>query len=983
MARAPLLDSRDGPLRSRVSRAPVVADRARAQERLDSLLATDGVPRGLDEPLVAPVLLAIADHSPYLWQLICNDPARLARLLVAPPEESLSACLEKLSAWAAQSISESEVMQLLRHAKQEMALLIALADLCGAWTTETVMAALTAAADVFVQTALHFALSAAARAGQLICEDASDPERGCGVVILALGKHGGGELNYSSDTDLIVLFDPDCAAAPPHEAASFFIKLTRRLVKILQERTADGYVLRVDLRLRPDPGSTAIAIAAPAAYAYYEIYGQNWERAAMIKARVIAGDRRLGADFLRRLTPFIWRKYLDYASIADIHAMKRQIHVVRGHGEVAVAGHDVKLGRGGIREIEFFVQTQQLVYGGKKPDLRGRKTLDMLAELQRDSLISLDARDDLSAAYLILREIEHRLQMVADEQTQRLPADAGDLRRFANFCGFADEPSFAAFLSDRLNLVAEHYGRLFEEAPGLSSDIGNLVFTGVSDDPETMATLERMGFRRPPLAAETIRGWHFGRRAAMRSERARELLTELVPALLQAFGQSGDPDGALLAFDSALERMKAASELLAILKSNAPLRDIFANLLGGAPRLAEMVVRRPHILDAVFDRQRLATGFDLDTLKQKLAAQVLAQVSSQAATEDFLDVLRDFMQEESFLIGLRLLVDVISPEAAGVAYAALAEAVVGETLTHVRDVFAEKYGRVAGSRCVVLGLGKLGSREMSAASDLDLILIYDFDPARPNADGAQELDVVRYFTLLTQRLISALTVTTRRGNLYEVDLRLRPSGRKGPVATQFSSFASYQSSEAANWEHMALTRARVIAGDASLAEEVEATRAEILTRPPTEFLRRDVADMRQLILQEKTPRGLFDLKYAAGGLVDIDFIAQYLCLSFAHEDKRLLVNHPARLLAAAAEAGILAPEPANILLDARRLYGNVTQLLQAFVGPESPEGPLNAVVGRRLAATAGVPDMARLESQISDTRKRVKEVFEAVIGVVT
>lgn len=700
----------------------------------------------------------------------------------------------------------------------------------------------------------------------------------------------------------------------------------------------------------------------------------------MIKARVLAGDRQLGADFLQRLRPFIWRKYLDYASITDIHAMKRQIHVVRGHGEVAVAGHDVKLGRGGIREIEFFVQTQQLVYGGKKPDLRGRRTLDMLAELQRDKLISLDARDDLSAAYLILREIEHRLQMVADEQTQRLPADENDLSRFANFCGFADEPSFAAFLSDRLNLVAEHYGRLFEEAPGLSSDIGNLVFTGVSDDPETLATLERMGFRRAPLAAETIRGWHFGRRAAMRSERARELLTELVPALLQAFGQSGDPDGALFAFDSALGRMKAASELLAILKSNAPLRDIFANLLGGAPRLAEMVVRRPHILDAVFDRQRLATGFDLAALKEKLAAQVSAQA---ATTEDFLDVLRDFMQEESFLIGLRLLVDVISPEAAGLAYAALAEAVVEAALAHVREVFAAKYGLVPGSRCVVLGLGKLGSREMSAASDLDLILLYDFDPAQPNADGAQELDVVRYFALLTQRLISALTVTTRRGNLYEVDLRLRPSGRKGPVATQFSSFASYQSSEAANWEHMALTRARVIAGDASLAAEVEATRAEILSRPPPEFLRRDVVAMRQLILQEKTARGLFDFKYSTGGLIDIDFIAQYLCLSHAHEDKNLLANNPARLLVAAEEAGFLAPEPASILLDARRLYGDVTQLLQAFVGPESLEAPLNAVVGRRLAAIAGVPDMARLETQLSETRMRVKDIFEAVIGAVT
>ncbi len=381
------------------------------------------------------------------------------------------------------------------------------------------------------------------------------------------------------------------------------------------------------------------------------------------------------------------------------------------------------------------------------------------------------------------------------------------------FVAMTSLAAFSEVFAAHLTEVAEHYARLFERAPGLSSEIGNLVFTGVIDDPETLKTLTELGFRRPALAAETIRGWHFGRHPAMQSERAREILTELVPALLQSFAQSGDPDAALVAFDAALGRMKAVTELLAILKSNAQLRDLFANILGSAPRLAEMVVRRPHVLDAAIDANRLAANLEAKTFSRRLAAQM----SAQAMTEDFLDLLRDFQQEESFLIGVRLLADLIAADDAGAGYSNLAQSVVDAALSHVLAIFAEKYGPVRGGRCVILGLGKLGSREMTAASDLDLILLYDFDPDHPLADGPQALHAVRYFTMLTQRLISSLTVTTRRGLLYEVDLRLRPSGRKGPVATQFSSFRTYQAEEAASWEHLALTRARVIAGDASCA----------------------------------------------------------------------------------------------------------------------------------------------------------------------
>ncbi len=979
----PLPAGRAPALRDLLGKAPLTAEAVQARAKLEDFLAQDffadaGERRWVvSDGTIGALLLGIADHSPYLWRLIRADPARLRHLLGTPPQQSLAVCLEFAASACDEAATEAEVMRLLRRAKQEIALLVALADLGGVWSGEMVMAALTAAADVFVKSALRFVLRRAAAGHHLHCANPAEPEQECGVVILALGKHGAGELNYSSDTDLIVLFDPaSIAAAGQAEPAALFVRLTRQFVKILQERTADGYVLRVDLRLRPDPGSTAIAISRPAAFSYYELFGQNWERAALIKARPIAGDLRLGAVFLAGLTPFIWRKYLDYAAIADIHAMKRQIHAVRGHAEIAVAGHNVKLGRGGIREIEFFVQTQQLIYGGKRVKLRGAKTLAMLAELAREELISRAAQEDLAAAYLFLREIEHRLQMIADEQTQRLPKDEAELCRFANFCGYADLASFAEIFIFHLSRVAEHYARLFERAPGLSAEIGNLVFTGVGDDPETLETLSLLGFERPALAAETIRGWHFGRHPAMRSERAREVLTELVPALLQAFADSGDPDAALVAFDSALGRMKAVVELLSILKSNAHLRELFATILGSAPRLAEMVVGRPHVLDSAMDRNILAADLDEAAFEARLELQLAAE----ASTEDFLDSLRDFAKEESFLIGVRLLADLVTPETAGAAYAALAESIAAAALGHMLEIFAAKYGRVPGGRCVVLGLGKLGSREMTAVSDLDLILIYDFDPDHPHADGPQALHAVRYFTKLTQRLISCLTVATRRGPLYEVDMRLRPSGRKGPVATQFASFCAYQAKDAETWEHMALTRARVIAGDPSLRTEVEAARIEILSRPPALSLRRDIAEMRHLIMQEKSERGPFDLKYAAGGLIDVDFLAQYLCLAHAHKNKAMLATSPAALIAAAGQAGYLAAAPAEALLAARRLFSDVMQVLHTLADPALVPEAMNEAIKKRLAAVAGLPDFARLEAELAETRGQVQGIFNQVIG---
>ncbi len=967
-------------LLERLTVSPLPVNRVRANRLLRDFNArclSEGVADfTLSDPL-ARLLVGIADQSTFLWQAIMVDPARMKRLAHQSPELALASLLSRLDDETRHVTDERVLMKSLRLARQESSLLIALADLGGIWDVPEVTAALSEAADQYVGVALRFLLEGVAQQG-LLRVDAKNPEVSCGLVVVALGKHGAMELNYSSDIDLCVFYDPECQALREGvEPAALYIKLTKKLARLLQERDADGYVARVDLRLRPDPGSTSVAVSLPAALGYYETLGQNWERAAFIKARPIAGDIEMGRRFLSELSPFIWRKYFDYAAIADIHAMKRQIHAVRGHAEVAVAGHDVKLGRGGIREIEFFVQTQQLIFGGRRPHLRGPQTLGMLAQLSQDGWVAPKAVKDLTAAYMFLRRIEHRLQMVADEQTQRLPSEPEALKSFARFCGYAGLARFSRDLTHHLSRVEGHYARLFEQSPGLDAAGGSLVFTGADDDPETLETLGKMGFRSPEMAAETIRGWHFGRRQGVQSARAREVLTELVPGLLEAFSGSGDPDGALATFDHALAKMPAAVELFSILKSNSTIRDLFADILGGAPRLARLVSARPHVLDAAIDPDMMAASANEASLNAR-AAHIAAL---NLPTEDFLDAIRDFGGEENFRIGIGFLSGLTEPEDTGRAFSALASSIVNITLSYVQQHFEAEHGRVHGGCCAVLALGKLGSREMTAASDLDLVLLYDFDSSAALSDGARPLHPVVYYTRLTQRLISALTVTTRKGSLYEVDMRLRPSGNKGPVATQFDGFVAYQNGEAETWEHMALTRARVVAGDAVFKTRIQKAITDILSRPISESrLAKEIADMRALIAESKGDGGLWDVKLSAGGLMDVEFIAQYLVLLHSAKCPQLLVTSTLDILETARTKGLVDRKTADRLIAAHKLATSITQM--ARIAMDGEFNPKHASYGvlKRIASAANLPDFAILERELSETYSRTRAIFVRLVG---
>ncbi len=918
-------------------------------------------------------------NAPFLRDLACADPERLAGILSSAPQARVDRLVDEAREVAGDD--EASVMAALRRLKKDLALTLALADIAGALDLDAVTGSLSRFADATLTAAIRFCLRDLARRGKFAIADEAAPEKACGFVVLAMGKYGAFELNYSSDIDLIVLYDPEHAPVTGGaEAPVEFVRLTKRLVKIMGDRTADGYVFRTDLRLRPDPGATPLAMSIPAALVYYESLGQNWERAALIKARACAGDVPCGESFLKEIVPFIWRKYLDYASIADVHSIKRQIHVHKGHGEIAVAGHNVKLGRGGIREVEFFAQTQQLIAGGRITELRGRRTLDTLATLAELNWIAADARDELTEAYRFLRCVEHRIQMVNDEQTHILPAEDEARARVSRLMGYDDMGPFESDLRTRFRTVQKHYSALFENEPELASDLGNLVFTGDDDDPETLETLSRLGYQRPKEACKIIRAWHFGRYPAVRSSKARERLTELHPVLVAALASTDNADQALLAFDGFLSKLPAGVQLFSLLRSNPQLLRLLATVMGAAPRMGEVVSKRVHVLDAVMDPAFFGAMPTADEFRAGLARTLdLARFY-----EDALDRARIFAQEQQFLIGLRLLSDTLTAHQVGEALARLAESIIAGLMPFVMDQVAENHGRLDGADWAVLAMGKLGGREMTASSDLDLILLYEHGEDVEETDGKRPLAPSQYFIRLTQRLVAALSAPTAEGRLYEVDFRLRPSGNAGPLATRLASFEAYQVSEAWTWEHMALTRARVIASSGTaFRERIAAHIGETLARPrEAAKIAAEVATMRARIEAEKGTKDIWDLKQVAGGLVDIEFIAQFLQLAHAAERPEILSQTTETALERCRDAGYLAAGDAEVLIPAIRLYHALTQVQRltlegAFKVDTVPRG-----VKELLVHAGEAPDFAYLEHSLAECQQRVRAIFESLVGKV-
>ena len=938
-------------------RQPLDADHARALLGDIQTAASPDVQALLETHV--DFFLWVVEGSGFLTRLMRRYPDVLQDLSRQSVDAYHAKLIHNMQATLAECPDRDIAMAELRHTRNKSALSIALADLADHWDVEQVTQALTHLADASVSAALDFLLHEAVRA-QHLASFSRD-----GLVVLALGKHGGQELNYSSDIDFVVYYTPDALPlAADVDIRKFHISLVQELAAMLQNVTQDGFVFRVDLRLRPDPGATPVTVSVSAALGYYESMGQNWERAVYIKARPMAGDLAAGQRFIDDLQPYIWRRYFDFAAIEDVHSMKRQIHAVRGHAEIAAMGHNLKLGRGGIREIEFFVQTQQLIAGGRDPDLRGHRTVDMLAMLARKNWISDETATTLTACYYYLRRLEHRLQMRQDEQTQTLPMAPEPFASFARFAGFQTAPDFATDFTAQLAKVTQEYALLFEQSESLSGGEGNLVFTGNEDDPGTLETLADMGFTRGKEISALIRGWHAGRTGATRSQRAREILTRLQPTVLQRLAQGGDADGGFIRFHNFLESLPSGVQVFSLFQSNPHVLHLLIDIVTVAPRLSAFLGANSGLLDVLVqpvDVAPLSLALDTDNF------------------ETAMNQLRRHVHEEQFRIGTRVLADPVMAVRFGEAYSQLAQTSIEAMLAAAKADIERQYGKLTSGEMIVLGLGKLGSQEMTLQSDLDIILICDAADFSALSEGEKPISAEQWFARLARRFLSGLSAPTAEGGLFEVDTRLRPSGNAGPLVTKLSSFTQYQSQQAWTWEHMALTRARVMAGDAGLAER--ATQAiETLLGAPREpqKLVQDVVEMRARLRQHQPQAGPFDIRRGDGGLVDIEFIAQALQLRHAPDHASLIgTRELTRLLDDLAELHILGQSDYETLKSAAQTYLALRQIGSLCL-EDNETHPVPATAGVLLEAL-NEPDMRRLEARLLDHRQAVGKVFETVL----
>ncbi len=884
-----------------------------------------------DQP--AEAIALATEHAPYLAMLSQHefDLSAPSRLL----ESALQTC-------ANVAAGEGDAVADLRRAKKAAHLAIAAADLSG----QNELAQTTANITRFADAAVSAALQAALRGRGLSQE---------GIFITALGKMGAGELNYSSDIDIAAFFDPDLFQGGAYEPADAAARVIQQLTTLLQDRTPEGYVFRTDLRLRPDPSSTPVAVSTRRAELYYDSVGQNWERMVWIKGRVAAGDEWAGRVFLETLQPFIWRRHLDYWAIADVHAIKNMINAKAGDKSLNDVSADVKLGPGGIREIEFFVQTQQIILGGRYPELRVRGTQAGLTELAKRGIVSPEIAQDLSDAYESLRMVEHRIQMLDDAQTHTLPAFDNKRASVAALCGYSELQAFDRDLIEIRKLVNAYYRDLFadETQKHQRAVSGNLVFTGVDDDPETVKTLSEMGFAQPSHVIERIRQWHRGRTPATRTTRGRELLTAFLPDLLAAMGRTGEADEAFRQFGRFFEGLRSGVQVLAMLVAEETLTDDLVTTLAIAPRIADTLARRPNLLETLVAFGDGNTELDLPP---------------DTDFETALDLTRRWQGERAFQIGHQLLHGQIAARDAAASWSDLADRCTVEMARVAAEETVRRFGPVPG-KWSVIGLGKMGGREMTAASDLDLLVIYE---------AAEAADAQGWFTKFTQRLIAALSAETAEGKLYETDMRLRPSGRAGPVATSLAAFERYHQNQAWTWEHMALTRLRPIAGDFELGKTVETIAERVINSGDRDPRTQDILEMRDRLLRDKPSKGQWDLKMRRGGLIDLEFITQHAILTAdPHQSLKpqLRAAHQQLL-----ETGVWSQAEHDELSQALTFLQALQQVQRMAHDDVTASQDLSNALKDRLCRATACDGFEQLSDRLEAVAARVTDIFQKKIG---
>ncbi|MEM1383799.1 MAG: bifunctional [glutamine synthetase] adenylyltransferase/[glutamine synthetase]-adenylyl-L-tyrosine phosphorylase [Pseudomonadota bacterium] len=945
-------------LSDRIATAPPPFDPARGQDVARCL------PEALRTGPLGELVTGTAGSSPYLARLLERHGGWLADRVQDGAEDAFAALLKSLDHDDTADLAATA--KTLRLTKGRAALLIALADLGGVWDLPTVTNALSDLADRAMARAVADLLADALRRRLLPGLDEDALASGAGYCVIAMGKLGARELNYSSDIDLICLFDQDRFDPADFAAAKAgFIRITRGLVQLLSEQTAEGYVFRTDLRLRPSPSTTPVCLALEAAERYYEGHGRTWERAAHIKARAAAGDIAAGSAYLTGLTPFVWRRYLDFAAIEDTQGMLLKIRRKKGRFTAdRIPGHDVKLDPGGIREIEFFAQTRQLIMGGRNPDLRKARTCAALAALARADLVEEETASLLTDAYRAHRTLEHRLQMIEDAQTQTIPSSAEARARVAHLCGWTDCAAWEQDIADRLAAVHRLTEAFFgptKTAPRPRPD----------PDPDLdEAALADGGFGRPGDAHRVIERWRSGRLPALRTARAQNLYRKLEPRVIAELARAAHPDDAIAAFDRFLGGLPAGVQVFSLFTANPHLLELVVGIFAAAPRLADHLGRRPQALDALLGPD----FFDPFRNHGTMGAELAQALAAEPDYERQLDLTRRWAREQSFRAGVLALRGIADEVETGTAFSLIAEACLTALYPRVLAEFARRHGPPPGRGLAVVAMGKLGTREMTATSDLDLITIYDAGAAEAS-DGPRPLPPATYYPRLTQALVAAVTAPTAEGRLYEVDMRLRPSGRQGPVAVSLATFERYQRERAWVWEHLALTRARVVAGPADLAAQVSAEIARALARRAGDpEVAEAAAEMRyKLIEAHRAERGdPWSLKHAAGGLMEIEFLAQTGALL-----QGLGTAQPARAsLAALVDRGWLSRAQAETLSHGLSLQSRLQQVLR--VAHDGASDPRQAGEGLRaaLATATGARNFDALEATLTGLQHRAAGIIE-------
>ncbi len=922
----------------------------------------------IDSPEGQRLLAALMGNSPYLSRLLLRQPEILMDFVTLGPNETRDRIFFALREHLAGFEDIKLAMPSLRKTKAQVALLTALADISGRWDLTTTTEMLSYFAEISLKATLACLLKQAQAKGEL--ERAIPSE--CGIFVLGMGKLGSQELNYSSDIDLILLYEPArLSYIGRHTPQHFMTRLAQEMIRILQERTADGYVFRTDFRLRPDPRSTPLAVTIGAAITYYESVGQNWERAALIKARVVAGDETEGRAFLSAIRPFIWRRHLDFAAINDILSIKRQMHS-KTREDITLPGHNIKTGRGGIREIEFLAQIYQLIWGGRLLQLRIKGTLRTLNLLAEEELLRDHVRDALAEAYVFLRTVEHRLQMIEDQQTHTLPEAPEAMLRLSVFMGFPDVESFHAKLMDYLETVHRHYNAAFSNSTPLGEEKGRLVFTGVDDDEATLTTLTQMGYKDVTHIAAVIRDWHKGYRRATRTKRSRELLTELMPHLLKALSNTANPDAAFKRFDEFIESLPAGVQLFSLFSMNQHLLALIADIMGSAPQLGTTLSNSPHLLYAVLTTDFFGPLPDQIALETELGA-LLVQAND---TQEALAMLHTFKSEKQFQAGLQLLRRGISPQEAGAFLTLLADVVIASiTAMTLRD-FVAAHGRIARAQFGILAIGKLGGGDLMFGSDIDLIFLYDAEEDS-QSDGDKPLGAMVYYTRLTQRVIGMLTAQGKEGRLYEVDTRMRPHGNKGPLATSLAGFYKYYEESAWVFEKLALARGRSVWAQEAFGERMEeAVRTQLTAPLAQDKLIEGLNFIRSKIAEHLSSSDPWDIKHAQGGLLDCDFLLQYLTLLHGPQLSAHLPARPLEVLALLEEKQLVASEALRTLQHGRAMLSGLLFYLRLCAG-EAPD-LANAPAGlkRILTQVGGCETMEALEEKLKTVEQSITGLME-------